>query len=76
MPKWLSSGAKNIIKRILDPKPETRITMAGIKADEWFKQQYTPAYPEEEEEDIHVDDEAFSIYEVVWAWMSLDLCSF
>lgn len=65
MPKWLSPGAKNIIKRILDPKPETRITMAGIKADKWFKQQYTPAYPEEEEEDIHVDDEAFSIYEVV-----------
>ncbi|KAJ9699949.1 hypothetical protein PVL29_005682 [Vitis rotundifolia] len=63
MPKWLSPGAKNIIKRILDPKPETRITMAGIKADEWFKQQYTPAYPEEEEEDIHVDDEAFSIHE-------------
>ena len=53
IPKCLSPGAKNIIKRILDPKPETRLTMAEIKADDWFKQEYTPACPEEEE-DIHV----------------------
>ncbi|KAI7757939.1 hypothetical protein M8C21_007675 [Ambrosia artemisiifolia] len=35
MPKWLPSGAKNLIKRILDPNPKTRIIMADIKADEW-----------------------------------------
>lgn len=66
IPKWVTPGAKNIIKRILDPNPKTRITMAGIKADEWFKQQYTPAYPLEDEEDVNVDDEAFSRDEVVW----------
>lgn len=63
MPKWLSPGAKSLLRRILDPNPRTRITMAEIKEDEWFKQNYIPAYPEEEEEDIHIDDEALSIHE-------------
>jgi len=64
IPKWLSPGAQNMIKRILDPSPASRITMAGIKTDEWFKQDYTPANPDDEEEDIYIDDEAFSIHEV------------
>ncbi|KAE8077138.1 hypothetical protein FH972_015732 [Carpinus fangiana] len=64
IPKWLSPGAQNMIKRILDPSPASRITMAGIKTDEWFKQDYTPANPDDEEEDIYIDDEAFSIQEV------------
>lgn len=38
--------------------------MAGIKADEWFNQDYIPANPDDEE-DIHIDDEAFSMHEVV-----------
>ncbi|KAM7277737.1 hypothetical protein ACFE04_004871 [Oxalis oulophora] len=65
LPKWLSPGAQNIIKRILDPNPITRITMVGIKADEWFKQGYTPACPDDDEEDAHIDDEAFSIMQDV-----------
>ncbi|XVF28108.1 hypothetical protein REPUB_Repub15cG0000700 [Reevesia pubescens] len=64
IPKWLSSGARNMIRRILDPNPDNRITMAGIKDDEWFKQDYTPAVPDDEEEDIYIDDEAFSMHEV------------
>ncbi|KAI3690846.1 hypothetical protein L2E82_49057 [Cichorium intybus] len=64
MPKWLPSGAKNLIKRILDPNPKTRITMEGIKADEWFKQDYTPAVVNEEEEDVvHFEDEVLSLHE-------------
>lgn len=55
-----------MIRRILDPNPLTRITVAGIKADEWFKQDYTPADPSEEEDDIYIDNEAFSMQEVVW----------
>lgn len=54
-----------MIRRILDPNPVTRIRMAGIKADEWFKQGYIPAEPAEEEEDAYVDDEAFSVHEMV-----------
>ncbi|KAM0042106.1 putative protein kinase CAMK-CAMKL-CHK1 family [Helianthus debilis subsp. tardiflorus] len=64
MPKWLPSGAKNLIKRILDPNPKTRITMADIKADEWFKQDYVPAViGDEDEEDVRIDDEVLSIHE-------------
>ncbi|KAE8731017.1 CBL-interacting protein kinase 21 [Hibiscus syriacus] len=65
IPKWLSPGALNMIRRILDPNPETRITMAGIKEDGWFKQDYTHAVPDDDEEDtIYIDDEAFSMCEV------------
>ncbi|KAL2338882.1 hypothetical protein Fmac_013328 [Flemingia macrophylla] len=61
IPNWLSQGAQNMIKRILDPNPETRITMAAIKEDPWFKQGYVPANPEDD--DVYVDNEAFSIHE-------------
>lgn len=64
LPKWLSPGAQNLLKKILDPNPVKRITMAGIKADEWFEQDYTPANPDDDEEDIFVDNEAFSMHEV------------
>ncbi|XP_020220881.1 CBL-interacting serine/threonine-protein kinase 1 isoform X2 [Cajanus cajan] len=66
MPRWLSPGSQNIIKRMLDPNPKTRITMAMIKEDEWFKESYTPANPEDEdeEENVYIDDEAFSIHDV------------
>ncbi|CAA3030435.1 CBL-interacting serine threonine- kinase 1-like [Olea europaea subsp. europaea] len=64
IPKWLSPGAKSLIKRILDPNPHTRITMAEIKEDLWFKQDYTPVDPiEEETEENASDDEASSIHE-------------
>jgi 5'-AMP-activated protein kinase catalytic alpha subunit len=36
-----------------------------IKEDEWFKQGYNPANLDDEEEDVYIDDEAFSIQEVV-----------
>lgn len=63
IPKWLSPEAKHLIKRILDPNPGTRITMAEIKEHNWFKQDYTPANPEEDDDDVHIDDEALSITE-------------
>ena len=65
IPKWLSPGAQNMIKRILDPNPATRITMAGIKEDEWFRQGLALANPDDEEEDIYIDNEAFSIHDEV-----------
>ncbi|KAM3345028.1 CBL-interacting serine/threonine-protein kinase 1 [Capsicum galapagoense] len=67
IPKWLSAGAKNLIKRILDPNPHTRITMAQIKEDRWFKQDYIPVNPDEEdlESDAHAstDDQVFTMQE-------------
>ncbi|KAL5141407.1 CBL-interacting serine/threonine-protein kinase 1 [Glycine soja] len=64
IPRWLSPGSQNIIKRMLDANPKTRITMAMIKEDEWFKEGYTPANPEDEEESVYIDDEDFSIHDV------------
>ncbi|KAL9255917.1 CBL-interacting serine/threonine-protein kinase 1-like protein [Drosera capensis] len=64
IPKWLSPGAQNMIRRILDPNPAKRITMAEIKEDEWFSQGYCPSSPEDEEENIHIDEDALSIQEV------------
>ncbi|XP_050947902.1 CBL-interacting serine/threonine-protein kinase 17-like isoform X3 [Cucumis melo] len=65
LPKWLSPGAKNLIRRILDPNPKSRITMASIKMDDWFRKDYHPVYLEDEE-DTHMTNEAlsFSMHEV------------
>uniref|UniRef100_A0A1J3EVJ2 non-specific serine/threonine protein kinase n=1 Tax=Noccaea caerulescens TaxID=107243 RepID=A0A1J3EVJ2_NOCCA len=54
-PPWLSPGAKNLIVRILDPNPVTRITIPEILQDAWFKKNYKPAVFEEKEE-ANLDD--------------------
>ncbi|KAF9622061.1 hypothetical protein IFM89_029345 [Coptis chinensis] len=61
IPKWLSQCAQNMIKRILDPNPQTRITVAKIKEHDWFKPDYTPVNPKDEDVGIYIDDKAFSI---------------
>ncbi|KAG9149146.1 hypothetical protein Leryth_003146 [Lithospermum erythrorhizon] len=64
IPKWLSPGAHNLIRRILDPNPNTRITVAELKEDVWFKQDYSPLCPNEEEnddEDISTVDEVHDV---------------
>lgn len=63
IPTWLSTGAQNLLKRILDPNPKTRIDMQGIKSDNWFMQHYIPAVPYDEEED-KAHDSGFPIKEV------------
>ncbi|CAH8381091.1 unnamed protein product [Eruca vesicaria subsp. sativa] len=59
IPRWLSQGAKTMIKRMLDPNPITRMTITGIKANEWFNHDYTPSSCDDE------DDDASSIQEDV-----------
>ncbi|CAN8325770.1 unnamed protein product [Cochlearia groenlandica] len=41
-PSYFALGAKSLIRRILVPNPETRITIAEIRKDEWFVKDYTP----------------------------------
>ncbi|CAA7398322.1 unnamed protein product [Spirodela intermedia] len=54
-PPWLSFPARKLITRILDPNPMTRITIAEILEDEWFKKDFKP--PEfEEKYEANVDD--------------------
>uniref|UniRef100_A0A7N0UYK5 non-specific serine/threonine protein kinase n=1 Tax=Kalanchoe fedtschenkoi TaxID=63787 RepID=A0A7N0UYK5_KALFE len=64
IPKWLSPGAQNMIRRILDPNPATRITMEQIKEDEWFKQGYNPACPDDDEDAANMKDDSFSVHDV------------
>ncbi|KAG8385254.1 hypothetical protein BUALT_Bualt03G0022900 [Buddleja alternifolia] len=53
-PPWFSSSAKKLIKRILDPNPSTRITIAEVLENEWFKKGYkSPIF---EHEEVTVDD--------------------
>ncbi|XP_072956013.1 CBL-interacting protein kinase 9-like [Typha angustifolia] len=54
-PSWFSAGAKKLIKRILDPNPNMRITIPEILEDEWFKKNYKPP-SFEHGEDVSLDD--------------------
>ena len=47
-----------MIKRMLDPNPMTRITIAGIKANDWFKHDYSTS------SNCHDEDDAISIQDV------------
>ncbi|KAG6740962.1 hypothetical protein POTOM_056434 [Populus tomentosa] len=53
-PPWFSSSAKKLIKRILDPNPSTRITIAELIENEWFKKGYKP--PAFEQANVSLDD--------------------
>lgn len=53
-PFWFSPAATSLINKILDPNPETRITIQGIKNDPWFRKNYvTVKYGDEE---VNLDD--------------------
>nr|KYP46248.1 CBL-interacting serine/threonine-protein kinase 8 [Cajanus cajan] len=54
-PPWFPVGAKALIHRILDPNPETRITIEQIRNDEWFQRSYVPVSLLEYE-DVNLDD--------------------
>ncbi|CAM8899665.1 unnamed protein product [Rhodiola kirilowii] len=54
-PPWFSTGSKKLIKRLLDPNPNTRITISELLENEWFKKGYRPPYFEEGD-DINHDD--------------------
>ncbi|XP_048140883.1 CBL-interacting protein kinase 23 isoform X1 [Rhodamnia argentea] len=53
-PSWFSSSAKKLIKRILDPNPSTRITIAEVIENDWFKKGYKP--PVFEQANVSLDD--------------------
>ncbi|KAK9170230.1 hypothetical protein Syun_002370 [Stephania yunnanensis] len=50
IPSWLSPDAHNLIRRILDPNPATRIPIIEIKEDGWFNQDYIPSTNHDDEE--------------------------
>uniref|UniRef100_A0A0D9V1S3 non-specific serine/threonine protein kinase n=1 Tax=Leersia perrieri TaxID=77586 RepID=A0A0D9V1S3_9ORYZ len=54
-PAWFPSGAKTLIRRILDPNPDKRIRIEDIRNDEWFKKNYEPI-KEVTSEEVNLDD--------------------
>lgn len=63
VPKWTSPGLKNLLSRLLDTNPETRITVDDIINDPWFRVDYKQVQFHEEYlelkddyEDDDVDD--------------------
>lgn len=54
-PSWFSPGSKSLIFRILEPDPQKRVTISGIRRDQWFKRNYTPVRLIEDE-DVDLDD--------------------
>ncbi|XP_010538259.1 PREDICTED: CBL-interacting serine/threonine-protein kinase 23-like [Tarenaya hassleriana] len=53
-PPWFSTSAKKLIKRILDPNPSTRIMIAEVVENDWFKKGYKA--PTFENADVSLDD--------------------
>ncbi|KAG0078070.1 serine/threonine-protein kinase HAL4/sat4 [Podila epicladia] len=49
----LPTGCRKLMKRILDPNPETRITMEDILEDEWFKSIETCLHGENQDPHRH-----------------------
>ncbi|KAL3323112.1 hypothetical protein AABB24_040294 [Solanum stoloniferum] len=57
-PPWMSSDAKKLIVKMLDPNPRTRITASKIMESNWFKKTVPRTLRSKEEEEFaHVGDE-------------------
>ncbi|XP_049346948.1 CBL-interacting serine/threonine-protein kinase 6-like [Solanum verrucosum] len=57
-PPWMSSDAKKLIVKMLDPNPRTRITASRIMESNWFKKTVPRTLRSKEEEEFaHVGDE-------------------
>lgn len=54
-PFWFPENAKSLIDRILDPNPETRIRIDGVKEHPWFQINYT-SISHGEDGDVSLDD--------------------
>jgi 5'-AMP-activated protein kinase catalytic alpha subunit len=52
IPKSLSPSVQDLLRRILEPNPMKRIDISGIKEHEWFRKDYVPAVPHDDDEDI------------------------
>nr|XP_027066990.1 CBL-interacting serine/threonine-protein kinase 24-like isoform X1 [Coffea arabica] len=54
-PCWFSPGVAALLLKILDPNPETRIKIDGIRRDRWFRKNYV-AVRHKEDEAVNLDD--------------------
>ncbi|KAF9427341.1 serine/threonine-protein kinase HAL4/sat4 [Podila epigama] len=52
----LPAGCRNLMKKILDPNPETRITIEEILKDEWFQSIETCVHGENQDPHRHLEN--------------------
>ncbi|KAL3533093.1 hypothetical protein ACH5RR_006614 [Cinchona calisaya] len=57
-PPWLSSEARKLITKMLDPNPSTRITISKIMDSPWFKKSLPKCLMTKEEQEFAMDDES------------------
>lgn len=50
-PNWFPRDARKLLQRVMDPNPETRISIAKIKESPWFRKDLTPK-PEQPDSDV------------------------
>ncbi|XP_057534040.1 CBL-interacting protein kinase 2-like [Amaranthus tricolor] len=55
-PSWFPKDARRLIGKILDPNPDTRITIAKIKESSWFRKDLSPKTVQSEPEIRNVSD--------------------
>ncbi|CAM0881039.1 unnamed protein product [Alopecurus aequalis] len=55
IPMWLSPAAQDLLRKILEPNPMKRINISAIKEHEWFRKNYIPAVPYDDDEDLNLD---------------------
>ncbi|XP_047330332.1 CBL-interacting serine/threonine-protein kinase 6-like [Impatiens glandulifera] len=55
-PPWLSSESRKLISKLLDPNPETRITISKIMESSWFKKGLGKAVKVDKKESEFVKD--------------------
>ncbi|WOL16623.1 serine-threonine kinase STK5 [Canna indica] len=67
-PSWFSSDARKLLTKILDPNPLTRISIAKIKENKWFRKGFIDKKLKNEEETAEIVPsdvaEVFNSYEI------------
>ncbi|KAK1293290.1 CBL-interacting serine/threonine-protein kinase 6 [Acorus calamus] len=76
-PSWFSSDARRLITRLLDPNPNTRITIAKLAESPWFKKlSLTPPPPPPitiNEEEVWVKEESMNAFHIISLSEGFDL---
>ncbi|KAJ4709608.1 Non-specific serine/threonine protein kinase [Melia azedarach] len=59
-PPWFSSEARRLITKLLDPNPNTRITISKIMESSWFKKSVPKPVKSKQETESIEDDNSYS----------------
>ncbi|XP_020208939.1 CBL-interacting serine/threonine-protein kinase 6 [Cajanus cajan] len=59
-PPWFSSDARRLITKLLDPNPNTRVTISKVMDSSWFKKPVPMVGPRRDERELKLDPEESS----------------